>query len=248
MRDFENPILLTAMLAVMGCAASAASRGAPENTAPGATPQTPAGVVAGAAGARANLAGARCHGTTCTCRNAASADPEDPPPTEGRKRFEIRIGAGGGPASLTSPSLGQFASGPGEACFTIDVVPGTTHEVTYLAHEARPEEGLTPELEIAEYGPTGPWWYDVLAVRCDGPGGRCNRDGADAWSAALKTRQRGRIDPCGSTVVSHLVWDTTGGTGNRELGIFQDFTVKFTFEVKKFATKFKPHATECVPK
>ncbi len=101
---------------------------------------------------------------------------------------------------------------------------------------------------IAEYGPKGPWWYDVLQVRCAGPGLKCNRDAADAWSAEAKTRKRGRIDPCGSAVISHLVWDTSGGTGDRELGLFRDFTVKFTMEVKRFATQFPPGATECVPK
>ena len=63
---------------------------------------------------------------------------------------------------------------------------------------------MSPVLEIAEYGPEGPWWYDVLAVSARGPGGHCNRDGADAWSAELKTRKRGRIDPCGSSVIKHL--------------------------------------------
>ena len=56
----------------------------------------------------------------------------------------------------------------------------------------------------------------------------------------------GRVDPCGSSVISHLLWDTSGGTGNRELGVFQDFTVKFTMEVKRFATQWPPRAKECV--
>ena len=76
----------------------------------------------------------------------------------------------------------------------------------------------SPQLDVAEYGPKGPWWYDILSVRCSGPGDRCNREAADAWSAEAKTRKRGRIEPCGSTVISHLRWDTSGGTGDRELG------------------------------
>ena len=81
-----------------------------------------------------------------------------------------------------------------------------------------------------------------------GPGGRCNREAADAWGAEVKKRKRGRIDPCGSAVVTHLRWDTTGGTGEREMGLFRDFNVHFALEVKKFATQFRPGATECVPK
>ena len=49
-------------------------------------------------------------------------------------------------------------------------------------------------------------------------------------------------------MISHLVWDTSGGVGNRELGIFKDLTVKFTMEVKRFPTQWPPHAKECVAK
>jgi hypothetical protein len=211
-------------------------------------------VVAGpeAAGARdANLAGARCPGgphAPCKCRDRNGNPTETSPPDQDHKRFEIRLGAAGGSATLDSPTLGHFASGPDESCFYIDVIPGTTSDVVFTAREARPEGGIAPVLDIAEYGPKGPWWYDVLQVRCASGGTMCNRDAADAWSATAKTRKRGRIDPCGSAVISRLVWDTSGGSGMRELGLFRDFTVKFTIEVKRFATQFPPGATECVPK
>jgi hypothetical protein len=196
----------------------------------------------------ANLAGSRCHGDACTCRDPRGAAVENPPPDDGHKRFEVRLAATGGSASLASPTLGKLTSGGDEACYYIDVVPGTTHDVMFVARESRPEGGVAPELSIAEYGPKGPWWYDIIKVRCAGPEGRCNRDAADDWGADIKKRKRGRLDPCGSTVVTHLGWDTSGGTGTRELGLFRDFTVKFTMEVKKFATQFAPGSTECVPK
>jgi hypothetical protein len=243
MRDFRHLFLTSAALMVVACAGPSASGPA---SAPGPAalasnePKLPA--------ARANLGGSRCQGAVCTCRSRAGDPAESPAPDEGHKRFEIRLGAGGGPATLSSPTLGELASGPGEACFYVDVVPGTTHEISFVARERRNEEGVSPVLEIAEYGPKGPWWYDVLAVKCQGPGGHCNRDAADAWSAELKTRKRGRIDPCGSSVIKDLKWDTTGGSGVREMGLFADFKVTFTMEVKKFATQFKPGSTECVPK
>ena len=158
------------------------------------------------------------------------------------------MSAEGGSASLDSPTLGHFAAGPEEACFYVDVLPGTTSEISFVAREGAPGSGISPALEIAEYGPKGPWWYEILSVRCAGPGRRCDRDAADAWGAEAKKRKRGRIDPCGSAVVSRLVWDTSGGVGNRELGLFRDFTVTFTLEVKRFATQFSPRSTECVPK
>jgi hypothetical protein len=201
-----------------------------------------------AAGAtNANLAGARCHGGTCTCRNRNASPAEQPPPAEGQKRFEIRLGADAGTAVLESPTLGRFTSSDA-ACFYVDVAPGTTHEVTFTAAESRSEGGVGPMLDIEEYGPKGPWWYRVVEVHCAGPGGRCNRDAADEWGADAKNRKRGRIDPCGSTVITHLAWGTSGGSGMRELGLFRDFIVKFTMEVKKFPTQFKPGSTECVPK
>lgn len=220
----------------------------------------PSGVAVGAAlsvapvtpGARdANLAGARCQpgsGVPCTCRARPAEVAETAPPDADHKRFEIRLGAEGGSATIDSPTLGHFAGGPDETCFYIDVLPGTTSDVVFTARASTPEGGIAPLFDLAEYGPKGPWWYDVLSVRCDGPGHRCNRDGADAWSAEAKTRKRGRIDPCGSSVISHLVWDTSGGTGDRELGVFKDFSVRFTMAVKRFATQFAPGATECVPK
>jgi hypothetical protein len=199
----------------------------------------------------ANLAGARCRpgsGAPCVCRQRPGDVVETAPPDADHKRFEVRLGAEAGSATLDSPTLGHLAGGSDETCFYLDVLPGTTSEVTFTARAATAEGGVDPMLDIAEYGPKGPWWYDLLSVRCDGPGHRCNRDGADAWSAEAKTRKRGRIDPCGSTVISHLVWDTSGGTGDRELGLFRDFIVRFTMEVKRFPTQFAPGSTECVPK
>lgn len=246
--DLRHLVLVAPLAFALSAGACAGPSGASPSGASGGQAATTAPAPNQVGARNANLAGARCQGAVCTCRSRAADPTEKVPPDDAHKRFEIRLGAGGGAATLTSPTLGDFASGPGEACFYIDVVPGTTHEISFVAREARNEEGVSPVLEIAEYGPKGPWWYDVLAVKCSGPGGHCNREAADAWSAELKTRKRGRIDPCGSSVVTHLLWDTTGGTGVRELGIFSDFKVTFTLDVKKFATQFKPGSTECVPK
>jgi hypothetical protein len=233
---------LLALALGAGCAESSAGR-----TASGDGPATARG---GTPGARdANLTGARCSGGRCTCRQRNGDVDESKPPDADHKRFEIRLGALGGSATLESPTLGHFTAGSDETCFYVDVLPGTTSEATFTARADSPEGGVAPELQIAEYGPKGPWWYDILRVDCaTGPGGRCNRDAAEAWGAEAKGRKRGRIEPCGSAVISHLRWDTSGGTGDRELGLFHDFTVQFTIDVKRFATQFHPGATECVPK
>jgi hypothetical protein len=261
MRFHDFPHRLTATLALAlaaGCAGPSAvsgGGGGGASTSGGGSGETSAAIAAappapvGPAGASgANLAGSRCHGNTCTCRNRHAPAAETPPPDEGHKRFEIRLAAQEGTAVFDSPTLGQLTSTGDEVCYYVDVAPGTTHDVTFIAREAKGEGGVGPVLGITEYGPKGPWWYDILEVHCAGPGGKCNRDAADEWGADIKHRKRGRIDPCGSTVITHLNWDTSGGTGSRELGLFKDFLVKFTMEIKKFPTQFKPGSTECVPK
>jgi hypothetical protein len=213
------PALLAAAVVSSGCSGSVASGPAAAGSSglPARRLEKP--------GARdANLAGARCRsGAPCICRDRAGAQAETPPPDEQHKRFEIRLAGVGGGATLDSPTLGHFT-----------------------AAEATKETGVAPILDIAEYGPKGPWWYDVLNVRCEGPNSKCNRDAADAWSAEAKGRKRGRVDPCGSSVISRLSWETSGGVGNRELGLFKDFTVHFTMEVKRFATEWPPHAKQCL--
>jgi hypothetical protein len=250
MGDLERltPNVTVALLAAgLGCAG--APRFSPTS---GSEAATAAPVHVERAGARdANLAGARCAqgpGEPCACRDRRGDPAEKPAPGEDHKRFEIRLSAEGGSATLDSPTLGHFVARDIESCFYIDVVPGTTSDIVFKAKESWPQKGMGPALEISEYGPKGPWWYRILDVHCAGPGGRCNRDAADAWGEEIKTRKRGRIDPCGSTVVSRLGWDTSGGAGDPELGLFRDFTVSFTMEIKRFATQFRPGATECVPK
>jgi hypothetical protein len=246
------------LLAPLGaCAAGTSSA-----TGPGASPSGPAGGLfagggsdavrlphATAPSSSATLVGTRCHDGHCTCRKGGRDDAENPPPDADHKRFEIRVGVDDGDAALESPTLGRFTGGgPGEGCFYIDVLPGTHHMLTFAAREGQPRAGLSPSLRIAEYGPKGPYWYDVVDVHCAGAGDKCTRDAADAWGTEARTRKRGRIDPCGSSVVTHLVWQTSGGTGDIDGGRFRDFSVTFEMEVKRFATQFAPGATECVPK
>jgi hypothetical protein len=246
--DGQTRFLAAALLAALaGCAGQ--SQFTPVSGGDAATARVPSAEKPGARDA--NLAGARCRrgaGEPCSCRDKRGDAAENPPPDEGHKRFEIRMSSEGGGAMLDSPTLGHFAARETEACFYIDVVPGITSDVTFVTKEASPGKGIGPTLEINEYGAKGPWWYRILEVHCSGPGGRCNRDSADAWGEDIKTRKRGRIDPCGSTVITRLNWNTTGGVGDPELGLFRDFLVTFTMEVKRFATQFRPGATECVPK
>ena len=200
------------------------------------------------ASASVPLAGARCRGRTgsCICRGASDEE-EAVPPAEGQKRFELRLSADAGTATFESPSLGRFtAAGGQEACFYVDVAAGSSADVAFVATADRPAAGVSPHVRLAEYGPRGPWWYDVLAIDCVGQQGRCDRQGVDTWTnRTVAQRQRGRLDPCGSAVISHMAWETSGGQADRDGGLYRDLTVRFSMEVKHFATQFAPGSKEC---
>jgi hypothetical protein len=147
-----------------------------------------------------------------------------------------------------APISGDVEATVKTTCVYVDVPSGSTHQARFVALESTKGEGVAPQLSIAEYGPQGPYWYDVVLVNCSGSSGRCDRAGADAWSKEARGRQRGRVDPCGSTVVTKLAWESSGGQAERDGGLFRDFSVGFTMEVKKFATQFAPGSSECVPK
>jgi hypothetical protein len=197
----------------------------------------------------ARLAGARCQNGGCTCRQPGD-DTEKEAPADGSKRLELRLSVDEGEGQLESPTLGRFkASGVAETCYYLDVPVGSKAGFNFVGRAARPERGFTPRLKVSEYGPAGPFWYEIFSLECAGVSGRCDRLGADAWGERIKTsRKRGRNDPCGSLVVTGLNWETTGGLNERDAGFYRDFVVRFDIEVKKFATQFAPHSTECVPK
>jgi hypothetical protein len=208
------------------------------------------------------LAGSRCENpdspsrftglgskVVCACRRPGD-DTEKEPPRAGTKRLEIRLSVDQGEGVLESPTLGKFsASGLSETCYYLDVPAGSKAGFTFTGRAARPERGFTPRLSISEYGPAGPYWYEILSLECAGVSGRCDRAGADTWGARInRSRKRGRDDPCGSLVLTGLNWETSGGLHDRDGGYYRDFLVRFDVEVKKFVTQFAPHSTECVPK
>ncbi len=185
--------------------------------------------------------------------SAAAAGPGDnsetAPPASNHKRFEIRMSVDAGEIVLTSPTLGRLShSGKEEECFYVDLPAGSRHELVIESREAKKGEGVAPSVRIAEYGPKGPWWYDVLTVGCGTSNHPCDRASAKDWEDAwLTQRKRGRLDACGSTVVSALKWDTSGGQHMQDGGALRDFRVQFVLLVKDFATQLAPRDPRCVP-
>jgi hypothetical protein len=194
------------------------------------------------------LAGARCQGGQCRCRMPGD-NAETAPPAPDYKRFEIRMAVGTGEIALASPTLGRLQhDGAGEECYYVDLPAGSSHEFVIDSREAQKGEGLTPSVRIAEYGPKGPWWYDVVAIGCGSKNQPCDRASAKDWEQAwLTQRKRGRLDACGSTVVSALKWDTSGGQAMMDGGALRDFRVQFVLQVKSFAPQLAPRDPRCVP-
>jgi hypothetical protein len=192
------------------------------------------------------LAGKRCAGAACKCRGPR--DPaENPPPAAGQKRIEIRISAANGQVKLDSPSAGHFEqTGPEEACFYVDLAAGLSHDFHLDSQEGRVSGGVVPHVHIAEYGPAGPYWYDIVDIAC-GLGARgCDLTLAREWGESwLATRKRGRLEACGSISVSGLKWTTSGGEDADKGGLLRDFETSFSLEVRTFATEYPPGASEC---
>ena len=192
------------------------------------------------------LAGKRCADGLCRCRGAH--DPaESPPPAAGSKRIEIRLSAVNGEIKLDSPSAGHFAqSGAQEACFYVDLDINVRHEFHLDSQEGSGEVGVTPHLHISEYGPAGPYWYDIVDIACGLGAASCTLESAKDWGETwTATRKRGRLEPCGSINVSGLKWTTSGGSEADKGGSLRDFEASFALDVRKYATEFPPGAAEC---
>jgi len=157
------------------------------------------------------------------------------------------MSAANGRVALDSPSAGHFEhAGLEEACYYVDLEVSLIHDFHLDSQEGESGRGVTPHVHISEYGPAGPFWYDIVDITC-GTGARgCDpslaRDWGESW---LASRRRGRLEPCGSIVVTGLKWTTSGGQAAENGGLLRDFEATFSLEVKKFATQFPPGATEC---
>jgi len=192
------------------------------------------------------LAGGRCSGGTCTCRGARDLA-ENPPPPPGKKRIEIRMSAAFGKVSLDSPTVGHFTgAGREESCYYVDVQVSQIYDFHLDSREDSMGGGVGPEVVLREYGPAGPYWYDIVKIKC-GIGDRtCDLDLARAFGSDwLDQRKRGRLDPCGSMVVKGLRWNTSGGQSSQNGGALRDFFADFALEVKKFQTEFRPGDSHC---
>ncbi len=165
-----------------------------------------------AAETTAPLAGPLCNGQSCVCRSLPGDDPtggagEAGP---GLKRFEFRLGPSQWAQYVTLGEHTLYKSGErAEACFYVDL-PAGEHTVTLRTQH---EGGVHATLRVSEYGVAPASWYETFSFMC-GEGGVCDNDTLAEQKTRYATVRQGKHDPCGSTKVRGLTWDTTTGPDN----------------------------------
>jgi hypothetical protein len=152
---------------------------------------------------RATLAGPLCEDqeVACTCRGPDAAT-DAGAPGAGLKRYELRLAAVDSELWATLDDMVFYKSPErAEECFYVDLQPGK-HPVSLRAEAPK---GFAARLTIAEQGAQG--WYDTFTFHCGAPG-HCSMADLDAWDAWLRGRKGKVHDPCGSTKVRELRWQT----------------------------------------
>jgi hypothetical protein len=179
------------------------------------------------------LAGPLCSGEGCTCMTS----PQDAgaPEGAGLKRFELRLGPTPHDLWVTLPGhvLYKSAERP-EMCFYVDLGPGA-HSIELRASQPN---GVSAALAIGELGAKTKSAYDTFRFSCGSPGGVCSFEELDRKKAEYRqdTKKNTR-DPCGSTKVKEVVWDT--GRAPDHL-VPNELVMRFVLQVYKFEPD-KPH-------
>lgn len=160
---------------------------------------------------RATLAGPLCEGTVCKCREAG--DRAGTPMDGAGKRYEIRIGPTSNELWVTLDENVFYKDAEQvTACFYVDLRPGE-HPVRL---HAQGNPGFDARLSIAELQPVdeaedaesqSERWYDTFDFTCGAPG-HCDLEQLRDWQASLSRYRRRLHDPCGTTRISRLAWQT----------------------------------------
>jgi hypothetical protein len=148
----------------------------------------------------ATLAGPLCEGQQCRCREPGREPGLAQRP--GTKRFELRLGPVENELWVRVNGMVLYKS-PERAteCFYIDLPTGK-HSVSV---RAKGEYGFAARLAISEIGAQGR--YETFDFACGGPG-MCAQSQIKEWRASLARYKRGAHDPCGSTKIREVQWQS----------------------------------------
>lgn len=224
------PVLLVLLAggALSACAGGAQS-GPHANGPIGPTPQPRTEAV---------LVGPLCQGDSCRCKQDEG---DAGPPAPGEKRYEVHLGPSSDPLWATVDRMVLFKDRDhADACYYIDLAPGK-HQVA-LRGKADAEPGLSVAMSIAEEGGAEgqSWWYRTFDFNCGAPG-QCTMPQIQEWKEQV-ARWKGKHDPCGSTKVEDLSWET-GRMPDRLHP--DDLRLNLTLDVYKFTPPHPPGSSEC---
>jgi hypothetical protein len=184
---------------------------------------------------RATLVGPLCDGAEvkCTCREPGQ---DVGAPDLGSKRYEIRLGPTANELWATLDGMVFYKSAErAEECFYVDLRPGR-HPVSL---QATGERGFAARLVVAEQAVEG--WYDTFVFDCKTPG-HCSMADLDEWHAWVQSRKGKVYDPCGSTKVRDIRWQT-GRV--RELEYPDALELDLVVDVYKFTPEHGPGDPAC---
>jgi hypothetical protein len=237
MRTTTHCLLLTAVLAsACGGGGGGGGPGAQTGGGGGAASGPAHDLAQPPARTEAVLVGPLCQGDACRCREG---DDDAGSPPAGFKRFEVRLGPSNDPlwAIVDGMVLLKSDQRP-EACFYVDLKPGE-HAV---ALRGRGDRGLSAAIAIAEQGGAedATWWYRTFDFQCGTPG-QCDLETIERWKAEV-AKLAGKHDPCGSTKVQRMRWET-GRMPDRTHP--DDLALHLTLDVYKFTPTNPPGSPDC---
>jgi hypothetical protein len=178
------------------------------------------------------LAGPLCSGESCTCMTSPAE--AGVPERVGLKRFEIRLGPTPHDlwAMLPGRVLYKSPERP-EMCFYVDLPPGAHPIVLRASHDS----GVAAAISISELGARAKTAYDTFRFSCGSPGGVCSFEELDGKKAEYRAGPRGAHDPCGSTRIKEVAWDTGRSPDRLVPG---ELAMRFVLQVYQFEPD-KPH-------
>jgi len=182
------------------------------------------------------LVGPLCQADHCQCKQKE----EDAGVPEGdAKRFEVRLGPSDDPLWATVDGMVLFKSREvADACFYVDLTPGS-HKLTV---RGKGEGGLSVGASVAEMGSGqgNTWWYNTFDFNCGAPG-ECDTEQVKEFKARV-SQLKGKHDPCGSTKIEAIEWET-GRMPDRAHP--DDLILRAVLHVYKFKPQNPPGSSEC---
>lgn len=186
---------------------------------------------------RATLAGPLCQGTDCRCRtDAADAGA---PANASVKRYEVVLGPSDDELWASIGGMVLYKSRErARECFYLDLPSPGEHAVTLRAHG---DAGYGARMTIRERKADAAAWYSTFEFVCGAPGA-CNKQQLREFRASLDQYKRGIHDPCGSTKIQGLEWDTGRMP---DIRVPNDLYLQLVLKVYEFAPENPPGHASC---